>query len=460
MLIKWMPLVPGGAEPGDLRPLALNMSPDARLFAFFLAVSVCTAMLTSLAPIWRLSRNDLNLLLKTPAGEKRHRRLQTVLCALQVAFCSVLLVSALLSYRTISKLRAANPGFDAAHVVTFSIDPGMRHYDAARAWSFRQRLLAGARAVPEVKDAALSGMPLMRGIGLVTSLRMPGQQTADGFNTSMNVVSDRYFDAMGIGLLSGRDFQPQDADLSPEPIIVNVAFAHRFFGNNNVVGQFAGVIGDGRPQYQIVGLVSDTHYRSMREIPPPVFYQPFLPRQAANRFLLEVRTTGPPDSMAAQVREVVRSIDPGMPVYQASTLAEEINRSLWQERLTMGLASSFAIAATILSVVGLYGMLAYFVIQHCREIGVRIAIGATTFEIVYLVSRKTLASVVGGLLAGAFLFAAAARSIQAILYGVDAVDRILIGQTLILITGISAAATLIPSLRAVRVDPAQALRNE
>ena len=126
----------------------------------------------------------------------------------------------------------------------------------------------------------------------------------------------------------------------------------------------------------------------------------------------------------------------------------------------MGLASSFAIAATILSVVGLYGMLAYFVIQHCREIGVRIAIGATTFEIVYLVSRKTLASVVGGLLAGAFLFAAAARSIQAILYGVDAVDRILIGQTLILITGISAAATLIPSLRAVRVDPAQALRNE
>jgi ABC-type antimicrobial peptide transport system permease subunit len=217
---------------------------------------------------------------------------------------------------------------------------------------------------------------------------------------------------------------------------------------------------DNLPQYQIVGLVSDAHYRSLRETPPPIFYQPSRVQQATNRFMLEIRTTGPPESLIQPVRQLMRSIDPTLPLYQVAILENEVNRSLWQERLTVGLSSSFAVVAMILSAIGLYGMLAYFVIQHRREIGVRMAIGAKASEIIRMVSKKILASLFCGVLAGAGLFALGAKSLQTILYGVQTFDRGAIAEALVLLMTVAIAATLVPCLRAIQIDPASTLRED
>src|SRR5262249_5864718 len=187
---------------------------------------------------------------------------------------------------------------------------------------------------------------------------------------------------------------------------------------------------------QIVGLVSDAHYRSMRESPPPVFYQPFHMPQAANRFILEIRTIGRPESLIEPIRELVRSIDSAMPLYQVATFEQEIDRSLWQERLTASLAAGFAALAMILSAIGLYGMLAYFVIQHQREIGVRMAIGASTPDILYLVSRKIVVSLLAGIAAGAILFSIAAKSVQMVLYGVNVFDPTSITQAAMILLAV------------------------
>lgn len=245
-------------------------------------------------------------------------------------------------------------------------------------------------------------------------------------------------------------------------MIVNEAFVRKFFSGRNSLGaQFGTGRGIVKPGYEIIGVVKDTKYRSMREIPPPIFYKyNFGPAVFPASFVLHVRTFGDPRGIIQPVRELLKSIDPQVPVYQAATLSEEVDRSLWQERLLVALPSSFGIFAMLLSMIGLYGVLVYFVVRHEREIGVRMALGAQADQVVWLVIRRVIPTLCIGLLAGAALSVLTAEWIRNLLYGIQPLDASSAGAVLLLMVVLGIAGAAGPALRAIRVDPALTLRQD
>ena len=465
ILVRWLPPARGiGLDPAELRTLSLDLHPDLRVVAFSIAACALTAVLSAFAPAWRSSRHDLYIALKTTISDKRHQRFQSVLCGIQVALCTVLLMSAGLMARSLSNLRNLNTGFDRDHVVIFSVDPNVRGFNSQQNWSLQQRLIEGARTLPGVESAALAGRALMRGIGLVNAVVFPGQKGDGISNTSYNAVSPEYFDVMGMHVLEGRGFVAGDTseDGKLANVIVNEAFVRRFFQGQNPIGrQFANGKEFTTPQYEVVGVVNDTNYRSLREIPPPIYYAyKFGPKAYPNSFILHVRTHGDPRAIVQPMRDLLRSIDPTVPFYQVATLSEEVDRSLWQERLLVALASSFGIFAMMLSAIGLYGILAYFVSARRREIGLRVALGAESSHVIGLVIKRVIPALAAGILAGMALSFLAGTWVRNLLYGVQPLDPWSTGTALLLLIAIGVSAAAAPVLRAVRVDPASMLRED
>ncbi len=465
LLARWLPPARGiGLDPAELRTLSLDLHPDLRVVAFSIAVCALTAGLSAFAPAWRSSRHDLYLALKTTIGDGRQRRFQAALCAIQVALCTVLLMSAGLMARSLSNLRNLNTGFDRDRVVIFSVDPHVRGYDSQQTWSLQNRLLDGARALPGVDAAALAGRALMRGIGLGNSIIFPGQRGDGVINTSMNSVTPEYFDVMGMHLLAGRglNFGDTEEEGKLEHVVVNEAFVRRFFNGQNPIGrQFDTGKEFVKPKYEIIGVVNDTNYRSLREIPPPIFYEDkFGPKAYPDTFVLHVRTHGDPRLTIQPMRDLLRSIDPTVPFYQVATISDEVDRSLWQERLMVGLASCFGIFAMTLAAIGLYGIVAYFVTARRREIGLRMALGAESGHVVWLVVRRVIPALAVGIAGGVFLSLLAGTWVRSLLYGVQPFDPSSGSMALALLLAIGVAAAAAPALRAIRIDPASTLRED
>ena len=468
LLVRWLPPARGiGIDPAELRTLSLNLHPDLRVVVFSIAVCALTAVLSAFAPAWRSSRHDLYVALKTTISDTRHRRFQSVLCAIQVALCTVLLMAAGLMARTLSNLRSLNTGFDRDRVAIFSVDPHVRGYDSQQTWSLRQRLLDGARALPDVEAAALANRPLMRGIGLGNAAIFPGQRGDGIINTSVNDVTAEYFGVMGIRLLEGRGFGEADRQEEGKTthVIVNETFVQRFLAGQSPIGrQFAASLSVGKefePQYEIIGVVNDTKYRSLREIPPAIYYTyAFGPKAYPDAFILHVRTQGDPRAIIQPVYKLLQSIDPTVPFYQVATLSEEIDRSLWQERLLVAVASCFGVFAMTLSAIGLYGILAYFVTGRRREIGLRMALGAESGHVIWLVTKRVIPALAAGILGGGLLSLLAGAWVRSLLYGVQSFDPLSTSGALLLLIAIGIGAAAVPALRAIRVDPASTLREE
>jgi predicted permease len=452
--------MPGlGQTPGDLRVLNLHIQPSFRLFGFVLGVCIASTILCATAPTWHSLRSDLSTYfnLKGTFGGKTHQRLQAGLCIVQLSLCAALLMSAGLMVRTFMSLRTTHPGFDQDHVVSFSIDPTMRHYDSEQTWVLQQRIIEETRKLPNVRAAAIANRSLMRGTGLAASVVVPGLEPSGTLNTSANIITPGYFDAMGIRIVVGRDFQQTDSDHRPTPSVVNEAFVRQFFKGRDPIGQIFSLGNDS--QYQIIGVVSDINYRSMREVPPPLHFMLSTAKSFPDRFTLHVRTHDKPESVIQPVRNVLRSIDPGLPLYEASTLDAEIDRSLWQERVMAVLATTFGLFATALAGIGLYGILTYFVIQYRRELGVRIAIGAGSLDIARVVTKHVIPIIALGVLGGSILYIGVAQWIKSILYGVQISDPISIAAALALLAVIVTAAASVPTIRAIRLDPGSILKE-
>jgi predicted permease len=453
-----------GFDPGEIRTLALRVHLDFKVVSFSIALCALTTLLCALAPAWRSSRSDINMALKSAMSDRRSRLFQEILCAFQIALCTLLLLSAGLIIRSLGNLRATDAGFDQDHVVIFSVDPHVRAYDGQKTWALQQRLMEEARKLPGVADAALAYRGLMRGIGLGTSVVFPGQLGDGIINTSTNSVSPEYFNVMGIRLLQGRNFSQSDAAEEDKlaRTVVNDAFVRKFLNGRNPLGQqYAQGKRFLKPQYEIIGVVNDTKYRSLREVPPPIMYtNDFGPKQYGDAFILHVRTHGDPHMIIQPVRELLKSIDPEVPLFQVSTLAEEVDRSLWQERLLVLLTSCFGVFALSLSAIGLYGILAYFVTQRQREIGLRLALGATSSHVIRLVVSRVIPTLVLGILAGVALSWWASAWVKSLLYGVNPFDSFASCAALSLLVAIGIAATVTPILRAIRVDPWSSLREE
>ncbi len=465
ILMRFMPPAHGiGFDPSEIRTLAIHPSLDFRVAAFSVAACMSTAALCALAPAWRSSRADISLALKGTISDRRHRLFQSILSGFQIALCTTLLVSAGLIIRSLSNLRAADPGFGWENVTVFSIDPHVRGYDSQKNWSLQQRLMNGARNLPGAEGAALAERALMRGIGLGSSVVFPGRSGDGIINTSVNSVTPEYFGVMGIHLLAGRNFSQSDMaeEDKLENVIVNQAFARKFLNDRSPIGQ---QFDSGRrfvkARYEVIGVVNDTKYRSLREVPPPIFYTyGFGPSAYPDTFVLHVRSRGDPHAIVEPVRQLLRSIDPELPLYQVATLSEEVDHSLWQERLLVTLTSCFGAFALSLSAIGLYGILAYFVARRQREIGLRIALGANSRHVTWLVVSRVIPILLSGGLAGAALSWFASAWVRSLLFGVRPFDLSTSGVATLLLIAIGILGAAVPALRAVTLSPAEALRQD
>jgi predicted permease len=440
--------------------LAIQPVLDFKVAGFALMLFALTILLSTLTPAWRLWRSDLNL---KSGINGRNRLFQAVLCGGQIALCTTIVLCAGLILRSLANLRGVDTGLDLDRVTIFAIDPHLAGYDGVRNWASQQRLLDSVRNLPGVEGAALADRALMRGIGLGTAVTFPGQPPEGVINTSSNSVSPGYFAVMGIKLVSGRDFDTENtASNGLTQTIVNQAFVRKFLNGRNPLGEEFSAHGQSaKPTHEIIGVVSDSKYRSLREVPPPTMYtNEFGPKAYPGTFILHVRSRGDPRAVIDPVRQTLRSVDPELPVYHVSTMTEQVDRSLWRERLLAMLTSGFGVFAMALASLGLYGILAYFVARRRREIGLCMALGAERSDIIRMVVRRVIPPFVLGLAAGAVLSWLAGAWIRSLLFGVGPFDAAAGGMALVLLGIIGTLAAVVPTFRAMRIDPALALRQD
>jgi predicted permease len=384
--------------------------------------------------------------------------------AAQVAVCVVLLAGASLLVKTFEHMRSMNAGFDQARIVTFTIDPGMKGYKPEQAKLLSRKLLEETRALPGVVAAAIASHGLMRGTGLKGTFGVAGVPVTrnDFLNSSIHLVTPGYFDTLGMRVVTGRDFTWSDEKQKPASAIVNLAFVRHFLAGENPLSRRFGNRGPdglGTSQNQIVGVVSDAKYRSLREPVPPTVYSPVVSGFDGD-FILYLRVRGDPAAAIAPVRETLRRLAPDLPFVEVRTLRQEVETSLWQERLLAWLSALFGSFAAVLAGLGLYGALDFAVKARRREVGVRVALGASPLRVVRLLSRETLLLVAAGALSGIAVYAVAARWIQQALYDVTPSDPQALGSALSFIAVVAWVAVAFPLLRAARIDPASALRHD
>ena len=462
-----MPLIARGLPPlrnlnATLVTLSLDLKPNARLFAFSLLLCILTALFAGLPSAIQATHHDLHLALKAVRATQR-QPLRWVLISLQVALCTLLLSMAGLLVSTFQHLRALDPGFDRDHVVTFSLDPGLLGYTPQQTRSLRLRLETAARELPGVTAVGDASRGLMRGTGVVTTFKPAGQEAAPGefLNTSLNRVSPEYFDTMGIRFLTGRNFRANEPPAKPQPIIVNEAFAHRLFPQGDALGR---TVGQGWNQvaegtHQVVGIVSNAKYRSLREALLPIAYYSWSPDDGGE-FILHVRTHNDPAAIIDPVRRVLHSIDPRLPFDEIHTLAEEVDASLWPERTLAWLSAAFSIAATVLAGLGVFGALAYAIAQMKREIGIRVALGAPPSAVIRLLLAKPAMFAGAGVAAGLAAMLTLAPVLSGLLYGVVATDPAALTVAAATVLGLALLAMLAAARAALVLNPASVLRED
>jgi predicted permease len=472
MLLTWacLPLLVHNLPPirdrgAVLQPLALHIDIDLRVLGFTLLTTLLTAVLFALSPALRSARFDVVSTLRGGRTTTGHSLPRKLIVIAQVAVCSLILIGAALLVETLERMRVMNPGFDRDHVVTFSIDPSLKGYRPEQSRAFSKALLRKTSTLPGVAAAGIASRGLMRGTGVKATFQVAGARidVADLLACSLNDVTPSYFEAMGMHLLTGREFNWFDRDQTkPRKVIVNQMFARRFFPDKNPVGGrfgFAGAGGVATAGNEIIGVVSDAKYRSLREPIPPTVYNPVVDG-FDEQFILHVRTGQRPEAIVAPVREALRSLDPELPFIEVRTLRDEVEASLWQERLLAVLSMIFGSIAALLASIGLYGALDYAVKSRTREIGVRMALGAQPARIIGLLSREVLMLVVCGAALGLGAFAAAAVWLRRVLYEVQPWEPIAVITVLAVIGLVAVIAALPATYRAVRIDPASALRME
>jgi predicted permease len=446
----------------SLVALSLDANINWRVFLFLLALSLFTVLLFSLSPALAVSRSDLDGLLRAVRASGSWRGRQALI-TFQIAFCTLLLVIASLFVRTLQQLHKTYPGFDSDHIETFTINLAGQPGGAALLRRFSERV----RELPGVVSVATSSIGVMREHGMSTTVAPAGQRItrADFLNCNLNDVSPGFFATMGMRILAGRDFIAGDTSArkskQPEMIVINQAFAQRFFPNIDPVGKrfgfAAGMVGVANEAYEIVGVVSDAKYRSLREPIKPMFY---ILQADADHFVMYVRTRMRPESIIEPVRKVLASLDPSIPFLEVHTLAEEVDNTTAGDRLTAALSSLFGFIAALLAGAGIYGLLAYVVTERRREIGIRMALGAQPAQIGELIARQTLSMTAVGVTLGLGGALMAGPGIRSLLYGISPQDPRSLIAAVVLVFLTAALGTIIPALRATRVDPMVALRYE
>ena len=454
--------------------LTLSAAPDGRILAFTLAVAALTGLGFGFAPAVQTTRPDLAPTLKDEAGAVAgggYTRLRRTFVVIQVALSAVLLVTAGLFIRTLDNLMRTHLGFDATHVVSFQVNPEAAGYDEERGKTFIKLLRERIETTPGVAGAAFASQQLLSGGGWNNRITIEGRayNAEERVFSSNNGISPGYFATMGIPLVAGRDFDARDertpppgTALSPRVAIANETFAKRYLGGKSPLGRRVGFGRDpGTPTpIEIVGLVSDARYAGVKgDIPPQLFF-PFLEGPRVGLLTMYVRTREEPALIIPALRRVVQQLDPAIPVQSARTLNEQVEISVSLERLIALLTAAFGLLATLVAMIGLYGVLTYTVTRRTREIGVRVALGAAVRDISWLVTREVILLVAVGVAFAIPAIWGLTRVVESQLYGVTPLDPLTIALAIGLLAAVAAVAGFLPARRAARVDPLVALRYE
>jgi predicted permease len=452
---------------GGLWPSHLAAHLDLRVLAFTAAASICTGVLFGLAPTFRGIRLDLTPALKespaalaTAASRSRFLSLGGTLVIAQVALAILVLSGAGLLVRTLQNLKSINPGFDTRNLLLFRMDPSLNGYKGPRSKSLYSELLARIQAIPGVRSATYSFDDLLSGNSWITSFGIEGEVENTSHATLGLNAGPKFFETMGIPLLAGRVFTPQDFSLPPdtkgESAVINEAFARTFFKDRNPLGRRLTGVGHQGSSREIVGIVGDTKFRTLRSEIAPTLFVP----AGGGEAVFEIRTAVDPRTIIPAVRSAVSQLDNNLPLFSMKTESEQIERSLFQERLIARLSSFFGALSLLLACVGLYGLLSYEVTQRTREIGIRMALGARPPDVLRIVVRQGVGLSAVGAIIGILVALGATRYLASLLYGVRPFDPPTFLAVALLLSLVALAACYIPARRASRVDPLVALRYE
>jgi predicted permease len=480
-----------GFLPQGTFPAELNLSPDARLLSFACALSVLCGLTFGLAPALKASRPDLVSALKSDAGtvfgsHSRRWDLRRALVSLQVALSLLLLAGAGLFVRTLSNLRRLDPGMNRQNLLLVDTNIGQLGYQPQRERAFHDRLREAVQRLPGVKAASVASITPLSGSRWNSTVQFEGYQWKPDEQpvVDMNAVTPRYFEAAGIPILLGRDFQPSDSltvlpdrpepppapgAQSPDPpgpprvVIVNEALARHFFAGQAAVGRRLcfGETWSAAQAWEVVGVVRDARYFDVRRAVEPMAYQP-LYRQSGGGLggTLCVRTTGDPGRLVEAIRSRAAEIDGAVAVTEAKTMQDNLDRNLLQERFVATVGGFFGLVALLLAAIGLYGVLSEAVTRRTREIGIRMALGAEAATVLWMVLRDAMAMVVIGATVGVPVTLGLTRYAESLLFGVKAQDPATLAGAALLLLAVTALAGFLPALRATRVQPMQALRHE
>jgi predicted permease len=432
---------------------------------FSLGLSVLTGILFGLYPAIDAARvtvsgamNEGTAKASASRGAARFRKI--LVCA-QVSISILLLIPTGLFLKSLVNLLHVDLGIRTTNVIGFGISPARNAYKPEQTRAIFERAEKELAAIPGVRSAVGAEVPLVSGSNWSTNFRMEGVAPGDRrLNSKLNAVGPGFFSTAGIPLIAGREFTERDTASAPKVAMVNESFVKTFFDGRNPIGHRLGIgKGDG-VDVEIVGVVKDSHYANVRQTPPPLFYWPWRQDPQIRALFFYVRSDLPAKQMIGEIRRVMQSIDRDVPIENLRTMEEQVRFNLRNDELTIRLAAAFAILATALAMLGLYGVMAHGVATRRREIGIRMALGAAPGRIKSMVMNELVWVLGFGLGVGIPAALASTRLIESRLFGVQARDASIVMAAALLLGITAAAAAYWPARRAARVNPVDALRCE
>jgi predicted permease len=442
-------------------PITLDLHPDLRVLSFTAVVSVGAAVLFGLAPALHAVRIDLTPALKEgQRSASANQRVGETLAAVQIAVSLVLVISAGLFVRSLQKLNGVDGGFQRDHVLTVRLEPRgsdeKRGANALRLNRLYLDLQERVQSIAGVTAASFAGGSPTAPLQLRTFVTPDGRQ----FRASRTQVYPKYFATLGARILQGRDFELRDvADAAPFVAVINQKLARSVFPNENPIGKQ--IVCSGRAACEVIGVVEEIRYANLKGEVGNAMYQTFLQAPTGRgQMVLHVRFIRDPERMTGEIRRRVAGIDPNLPAFEIETLATEVDATLVRERMLALLSTAFGALALLLAGIGLYGVIAYATARRTKELGIRMALGATQSGVRLLILRKTLRVAGIGILLGLPVALGTARLIASFLFGLTAADPavLVVSVAFLFVTGL--VAGYLPAQRASRVDPMVALRYE